>query len=210
MKNIQILTILLFSFLVACHKEDQPETLPEPGPDTVKRLALMTNETLPENWLKLKYDNKGRVILSEDDEDKYTVTYTGNEIHVVNFRKTENQVVFDFTGKLNAQGNIISGTGTSNYTQLYQEKHSFEYDAAGNMTKKVLDRNNGEIVYTYQYMYKNGNLEGYDVYVNGVYDYGGRFEYYTDKIDKSGLNWNHFDTPNNFTGTRRADALKLW
>lgn len=200
MKNIQIVFALMLGFLAACNKEDQPGLPSDPAPETTKRLALMTNETLPENWFKLQYDSQGRVVLAEDDEDKYTVTYTGNKIHVVNFRKTENQVVFDFTGQLNAQGNIVSGSGVSRYTQEYQEKHSFTYDAEGRLTQKVLDRNDGEMVYTFKYFYKNANLDSFDVYVNGVYDYGGAYEYYSDKADKSGMNWEQFDIPNTFTG----------
>lgn len=212
MKHLPVLAILMLFFFAACQKDEQPQiNNTSTQNQALKRLVNINWDNLPDNWVKLKYDSKGRVIEVDGDEDIYTITYQNNQVHVSEFRKAENRIVFDFTGKLNAKGHVTEGSGTSSYTgKVYQETYKFEYDAAGNLVMKFLDRNNGELTFRYDYFYKNGNLSGFDAYMNGVLDYSGAYEYYADREDRSKINWEQFSTANTFTGNVNKNLMSKY
>ncbi len=209
MKHLQLAALLLLS-LVACNKESDPEPT-SPNPPAVQRklkgYTYKNDQYLP---LTIAYDAQGRVVKMDDGEDVSTLVYSGNEVQVTTFRKAENREVASFKGKINSNGQLTEGTGTASYTgTLRQEKHRFEYNSEGYMTRRVLDLNNGENIYEYFFSYANGNLTAWEVHRNGQYDYSGAWEYDLSTQDRSGLNWNHFDVCNAFTGkTNKNLAVK--
>jgi hypothetical protein len=171
----------------------------------------------------LEYDSQGRVTKFSDTEDVSSITYSGNEVQIKEWRNSENRQVLDLKGKLNAQGNITEATGTSEYNKntIIQIKYTFEYDANGYMIRKIYNANNGATIYDHKYTFKGGNLSEVKVYLNGVLDYGGLWDYDPLKPDKNDFNWNQFGPPNQFigkmnknlavkyTGTR-PDASSWW
>lgn len=211
MKNALHVALLLLLVFGACKKDDT--TLPQDPntPNAAKRFMGFTYEGNKYAPVSVEYDAKGRVTRFDDGGDVSTLTYTGNEVNITEVRKDENRVVFNFKGKLNAQGLMTEGSGTSEYNQgqLRQVQYTFEYNAEGYMTKKIQNYDNGATVYEHRYTYTNGNLTGYQVLTNGVYEYGGVWEYDTTREDKMGINWNHFNPANQFTGkTNRNVAVK--
>ena len=210
MKNAPFFALLLALVFGACKKDDI--VLPDPNtPDTAKRFMGFTYEGNKYAPVTVEYDSKGRVTRLDEGEDVSTLTYTGNEVSISEWRKEDNREVFNFKGKLNALGNMTEGSGTSEYNkgQLRQVKYSFEYNAEGYIAKKTQNYDNGATVYEFLYTYKDGNLTGFQVLTNGVYEYGGSWEYDTTHEDKTGINWNHFNPGNTFTGkTNRNVAVK--
>lgn len=212
MKNAPFFALLLVLVFASCKKDDT--TLPQdPGsPNTAKRFMGFTYEGNKYAPVTVEYDAKGRVTRFDDGGDVSTLTYSGNEVTIKERRTDDgNREVFNFTGKLNAQGNMTEGSGISEYNQGQprQVKYTFEYNAEGYMTKKTQNYDNGATVYEFLYTYKDGNLTGFQVLTNGVYEYGGSWEYDTAHEDKLGINWNHFGPANQFTGkTNRNVAVK--
>ena len=200
MKNNTIVALLLLIVFGACKKDQENTQILQPN--AAKRLVGFQYEGDKYAPLTIEYDGKSRVIRMDGGEDVSIVTYSGNQVHIKETRKAENREVYNFTGKLNAQGNVVEGEAISNYSEaiVNQVKYKFEYNAEGYMTRKIQDFNAGDRVYDTQYTYENGNLTHYKTYVNGVYDYGGTWEYDHTKKDKSGLTWEHFGVANTFTG----------
>lgn len=200
MKYNAVIAFLLLIVFGACKKD--PDTNPTPQLDAAKRLIGYQYEDDKYAPLTIEYDGKSRVTRMDGGEDITVVTYSDNQVHIKETRKAENREVFNFTGKLNAQGNVAEGEAISNYSKaiINQVKYKFEYNAEGYMTRKIQDFNAGDRVYDTHYTYENGNLTHYKTYVNGVYDYGGTWEYDHTKKDKSGLNWEHLGIANTFTG----------
>ena len=210
MKHFQLAALLLLT-LIACNKVDLTEpdpTVPTTAPKKLTGISYADNKYLP---TLISYDSKGRVVKVDDGDDVSTITYTGNEVHIVEFRKSENREVFNFKGKLNSKGLLTEGGGTASYSgTVRQEKYTMEYDADGQMTRRIMDFNNGETIYEYRFTYQNGNLTGMEVYKNGVYDYSGVWEYDLNTKDWSGLNWNQFNTGNSFTGKTNKNLAKKY
>lgn len=190
MKPSQLAALLLLAALTACHKDDQ--TQPGPGnptpQQTTKKLVGFTYQGVDINPLVIKYDAKGRVIHQSDGEDITDVSYTNNEVHIVSKRTSVNSVVYNFTGKLNAQGFVTEGSAVSAFNGIPRNVvYTFEYDAAGYLKRVISNYSAGESIYDYRYTYKNGDMANFEVYVNGVYDYGGAWEYDQNTEDRSGL-----------------------
>lgn len=194
MNNISIFGLSLLVLLSACKKDD-------PVIETSKKLVKMTNADKESDFMTIEYDNQGRVIKSTNDEDFTTFTYSGNEVKIKEWRITENREVFSFTGTLNDKGNLTQGTAISQYNLSAVEglTFTFEYNKDGYMTKKTRTSSSGD-VYVYEYTYSKGNMTAYKVFRNGVFDWGGTWEYSDTPADKSNLNWEQFNGPNKFTG----------
>lgn len=200
MKHFQLAAMLLLVSFAACKKDDQQQ--PDPvQPGAAKKLIKFSYQGVDIAPLELEYDAKGRVIRMNDGEDASTVSYSGNQVQIKEIRETENREVFNFTGKLNSNGWVTEGNGVSSYNGIPRNvQYVFEYDAAGYMTRKTANYNQGESIYDYHYTYKNGDMATMDVFVNGVYDYGGAWEYDENTQDRNGLNWEHLNVASTFTG----------
>ncbi|MEZ4941958.1 MAG: DUF4595 domain-containing protein [Saprospiraceae bacterium] len=203
MKQFQLAALLLLATLSACNKDDQAQPNPNnPTPQqTTKKLAGYTYQGVDINPLVIKYDAKGRVVHQSDGEDIVDVSYTANQVHIVSKRTSVNSAVYNFTGKLNAQGFVTEGSAVSAFNGIPRNvTYTFEYDATGYLKRVISNYNAGEFVYDYRYTYKNGDMASFEVYVNNVYDYGGAWEYDLNTEDRSGLSWQHLNVGNTFTG----------
>ncbi len=207
MKNISIIALLFVVALGACKKDDSTNPVVVP-PTVAKRLTAFTYDDNYSDPISIKYDSKGRVTEYNEGDDITTNTYTANEVHIVEFRKSENREVFNFKGILNAQGNIVSGTGISTYNSSSPQlvEYTFEYNPAGYLTRKTRVVNNGAQEIVTYYTYSNGNQTSFKDYVDGVYDHGADLEYDNNKIDKSGLSDN-FSSSNTFCGKANKNML---
>jgi YD repeat-containing protein len=198
MKKATIFSLSLLLLLNACKKDDGNDDTLAAAPKKLVKMSYENNVSAPST---IEYDAQGRVVRFDDGEDVTTFTYNGNEVKIKEFRTSENREVFSFTGQLNAKGYLVQGTAISQYNQSSVEGQTFtfEYDNNGYMTKKTRTGSGGN-VYVYEYTYSKGNMIGFKVYLNGVFSYGGNWEYADNKADKSKLNWEQFNGPNTFTG----------
>jgi hypothetical protein len=211
MRNISLVALLLLLVFGACKKDDTSIIVPDPVEPAAKRFMGFTYENNKYAPVTVEYDSKGRVSRFDDGGDVSTLTYSGSEVSISEWRTEDNREVFKFKGKLNPAGKLTEGSGTSEYNKGMprQVKYTFEYNADGYMTRKVQNYDNGTTVYDYRYTYTNGNLTSFQALTNGVYEYGGHWEYDTAREDKMGINWNHFNPANQFTGkTNRNIATK--
>jgi hypothetical protein len=200
MKNISIFAFSLLVLFSACKKDDSSDLRPAPNSKKLVRMTYNDEQYGPET---VEYDAQGRVTKYADDEDVTTFKYEGNEVQINEWRLTENREVFSFKGQLNSKGNLISGSGLSQYnlSAIEQVEFTFEYNAAGYMVRKTRNGNQGANVYVYDYTYNSrGDMTEVKVFLNGVYSYGGTWEYDITRPYKVGLNWEQFNGPNTFTG----------
>lgn len=209
MKYLSIISIAVLTLLSACQKD--PSTSPNDtttpqGPTTAKRLVRIDYVGLNSYPQTYAYDSQGRIVKADDGEDVATFQYNGNEVTISEWRKEEAREVFKFKGKLNAAGNLEDGTATSNYSKsfVYQQKHNYEYNADGFLSKATMTRDNGE-KYEYQYFYNKGNLIRQDNYRNGVLDYAFHYEYGSGNPNKMGFNVYAFVPGNNFLGKKATE-----
>lgn len=211
MKNkisLAVLSVLLSATIfLSCKKDD--DSTPTPTPAASKQLIRYWDSKY-QDTVSLGYDAQGRINLVDGTEDKQSTTVSGNNLHYVEFRKTENRNTADIQFTLDAQGRVSTGTGTIAYiaAQPTTTQYSFEYDAAGYCTKKTDKRADGN-TYVYSYAYTDGNLTTMKRYDNGVPTFTQTNEYYTDKVDKIGLDYYHFiDLSKGITGLANKNLLK--
>lgn len=194
-------------FLNACHKDD---STPTPPVTKTGKLLISTTYSGVFQPVTLKYDAQGRLVQVEDDEDRDTYTFKGDSVFIKEFRKTENRYVYDFKGKMDAKGRIISGKASASYVinSPYVATFAFEYDAQGYMVKQITDRSD-QYDYVYEYTHQNGDMVKSRVYLNGALQYGADYEYYTDMANKTGLEGNKFyGYQNGLTGTPSQHLMK--
>jgi hypothetical protein len=189
---------LFLSLFVACKKDDDDN---QPAEPKAKIFAGFDYDNPDAYSDVISYDGSGRVVKVEDAEDRTTLEYSGNNVKVKVFRKSENREVYDGSGVLNAQGYLVSMAGTSAYSSpdaLETFTLTLEYNANGQVTKRILNYDNGTRVYDYRYTYTNDNLTERKSYYNGVLSYSGKWEY-GDAPNKLNVDWEYFDCANTFT-----------
>ncbi len=199
MKNILIFAFALITLFSACKKDDSI-VIPAPVSKKLTGITYENNQFAPES---IEYDAQGRISRYVGSEDILTYTYKNNEVVITEWRVTDNREVFSFKGQLNAAGNITKGSGTSSYNAGTNQTvdYTFEYNASGNMVKKTQNINQGTSIYVFDYIFNgSGDMTEVKVYLNGVYSYGGTWEYDNTKKNKFGLNSEQFYGPNAFTG----------
>ncbi|MCB0524077.1 MAG: hypothetical protein H6576_04210 [Lewinellaceae bacterium] len=203
MKNISIFALLVLLAFGACKKDD---TKPNNNGSTIspssgKQLVSLKYDNNQSDPSYYEYDDKGRVIKYVDGDDVFTYSYIGNEVWATEFRTSDNRQVFNFKGVLNSAGNVIKATGVSNYNPAIFNniEFTFEYNSDGYLIRKTSVYEN---LYTYkvEYTYTNGNLTGVKTYKDGVFEYGGTYEYSSTKPNKIGLKWTDFAGANTFAG----------
>lgn len=210
MKKVFFLQLLAAALLLnACHKEDEPISS-NPGETKTKLLTGLRYSQEKFQPLDLDYDSKGRVKLVEDNEDRDTYEFRGDSVFIKEFRKTDNRYVFDFKGKMDAKGRVISGKASVSYLvhAPYTATYSFEYDAQGYQTKEICLRSDNQN-YEYRYEHENGDLVKQRAYLNGQLEYGADYTYYPDLPNNSGIEFNKFySCPNGLSGTPSQHLMK--
>jgi hypothetical protein len=198
MKNL-LFAALLLSLFSSCKKDNDNQ--PAPAPEKQQKLTGFLFDDPNYSPETIAYDDQGRVKQVESVDERTTLVYSGNTVTYSEWRFDEQRQVCLATGKLNVQGRMTEITGVRSYSLPEKPyKTTFEYNAAGQMTKRILNINNGESIYEYRYFYQNNNMVTRELYSNGVLDYTGKWEYNTDLVNPWGVNFETFDSANTFTG----------
>lgn len=211
MKSIQFLAFAALCFLVSCQKDEmipteQTQNFMEnaaAAPLPVKRLKERINLNNGLDYMRLDYNSNGTLSRYEEHEDDMVFTYSGNTVHIVDTDPLTNTVKWDFTGQLDAKKRLVSGSATQMQNGVKVPRtYSFSYNAAGFMTQRELNINNGQMVWTYDFTYSNGNLIGVVAKLNGAVYHSSAYEYTGSLPNKFNWNadWRFTMVPNTFTG----------
>lgn len=152
--------------------------------------------------MRFGYNTNGTISGYEEHENDMLITYSGNTVHIVDTNPLTNTLNWDFTGQMDAQKRLVSGSGVQMQNGvMIPRTYSFFYNAAGFMTKREINVNNGQTVWTYDFTYKNGNLNKMVAQLNGAVYFSCVYEYMGNLPNK--FDWNadwRFHVPNTFTG----------
>lgn len=197
-------TLTALLFLAACKKDKTVDPI-----DKTKLLKSITSSRYNDTT-SFAYNSSGQMIQTEGSEDRSTISVSGNQLHFVEFRKTENRETANATFTLNAQGNVVSGQGSFSYnlSAPYTAQYAFAYDGAGNLISRTETRNNGD-VWLREFTWTNGDITTIKWIFNGALYLTINMEYYTDKEDKIQLDWDKFLTgTNSFFGNSNQHLIK--
>lgn len=202
MKHLIFIAFMALTLAPSCKKEDTPPTFA-----SNKLLTSIEYQYSDDtSSVEYTYDNKSRVITSDDGDDQVTYEYTNNEVIIKEWRTSENREVFYFKGTLDANGYISAGTATSKYSPnfTYQQQHTYEYDANGYLTKATILRDNGQ-KYEYRYTFSGGNLMKQESFTNDVLDVYFLYEYASGYPNNTKLSsTSHFLPVNTLMGKNSA------
>ena len=184
------LTALVILVILASCKKDRSEN---PTQTAGKKLTAVTYSGIFDN-ATIQYDNAGRIVKVENDQAIFTYEFNGNTVLFKNFRKTENRYVAEVTGTLDNKGRMTSGTGSYSYdaNHPYTSQLSFEYDPSGYLSKETMNNSNGQ-TYVYEYTTSNGDVTTIKSSLNGQLQFTAEYEYFSDKPDKTNLEYNKFE-----------------
>ncbi len=151
-KNLTLFTLLLLLALVSCNKDDNNNPAHKKVLDYIEN-AISGDRTF------FTFNESGQIIRETEGDDVTTYTANGNQLDLSQFRNSENRVVADISYNLNADGNIISGTGDFTYpsSDPYAAAYTVEYNTDGFMTRRTNIQTDGEF-WTYKYYWSNGDL----------------------------------------------------
>lgn len=151
-KNLTLISLILLLPLVSCNKDD------DNNPAHKKVLDYIENGISGDREY-FTFNNSGQIIRETEGDDVTTYTVNGNQLHISQFRNSENRVVADIAYNLNAEGNIISGTGDFTYpsSPAYAAAYTVEYNTDGFMTRRTSIQTDGED-WEYKYYWSNGDL----------------------------------------------------
>jgi len=174
-------------FFTACNKDDDNS-----GGDTTKLLSYYTESMYPDT-VSFGYNTNDEIILVEGNEDRQTIDINGNQLHYIEFRKTENREVANATFTMNSEGNVVSGQGSFSYSigSPYTSQFTFTYDSQGNLVNRTDTRSDGHTV-AYQFTWANGDLVKNEWIYNDTLYFTQYYEFNTNVEDKIELDWNKF------------------
>lgn len=187
--KIKLTALVILVILASCKKD----RLENPAQTSGKKLTAVTYSGTFSNS-SIQYDNTGRVVKVENDYSRVTYEFNGNTVLYKNFEKSENRYVGEVTGTLDNKGRMTSGTGSYSYdiNHPYTSQLSFEYDASGYLSKETMNNSNGQ-TYVYEYTTSDGDVTTIKSSLNGQLQFIEDYEYFSDKPDKTNLEYNKFD-----------------
>lgn len=210
MKHLKTITtaLAILLFAVSCKKQSV-----EPAPIAVASKKLQST-TWTAGWgtnYTYTYDTQGRLVKEEDTYEMETYAFTGNTVHITDYDKTKARIVQDLSGTLDNAGRMISYTNAISYNinSPYTEQGAFTYDADGYLLQCKLTSNN--LVYTYDYTVANGDYTKVVYQLNGQGGYTQSSDFYTDKNDQAGINYEvtkNFGFNNGLFGKTSTHLLK--
>ncbi len=195
--------IVCLSYLSACNKDDNNQ-------NNGTKLLISYTSSLYLDTINYSYNSSNELIQTEDLEDRSTITINGNQLHYIEYRKTESRQVADATFTLDAAGNVVTGQGSFSYSisSPYTTQFTFTYDASGNMINRT-DARSGGMTYSYDFTWSNGDMVSQIWKLNGALYATNNFIYYTDKDDKNQINgYNFLSATNSFTGNSSRHLFK--
>ena len=186
-KNLTVFAFSLLLALVACNKDD------DNNPAHKKVLDFIENG-ISGDRVFFTFNIDGQIIRETESDDVTTYSVSGNQLHISQFRNSENRVVADIAYNLNSDGNIISGTGDFTYpsSDPWTASYTVAYNSDGFMTQRTNIQTDGEY-WTYKYYWNGEDLTTLEWYSHDTL-------YLT----------NHFEYPKQFEDKLQIDFLKIF
>lgn len=133
-------------------------------------------------------DAGGHITSVETNLELNRFGFCEDSVTLTEFSKTENRIVYEFKGKRDSTGKLISGVATASYSVSSPDTvaHYFEYNAEGYLLKEFRDYGNHN-VYTIVYEYEQGDAIKIYTYYNDELQNTKSLEYFTDKKNFTGL-----------------------
>jgi hypothetical protein len=133
-------------------------------------------------------DTAGNIISVETNLEINRFGFCEDSLTLTEFSKTENRIVYEFKGKRDSTGKLMSGVATASYSVNSPDTviHHFEYNAEGYLIKEFRDYGNHS-VYTIVYEYEQGDAVKIYTYYNDELYNTKSFEYFTDRKNVTGL-----------------------
>ncbi|NII23847.1 hypothetical protein HB364_02065 [Pseudoflavitalea sp. X16] len=176
--------VLSFTGYVACrHMKVQHGT-----PVIRKNLVKWESKGDATASAQLTKDEQGRITGIENDTEINTFRYWSDSLMLLEHAKPETRVVYEFKGKLDNMGRLLSGVAIAAYADYNPDTvyHRFEYNATGGLVKEFRDYGKDGI-YIITYEYKNGDVVKICTWYNNELYNTKELEYYADKKNLTGL-----------------------
>jgi hypothetical protein len=138
--------------------------------------------------VSLVKDTEGRITSVETDLEINRFDFGKDSVTFTEFSKTENRIVYEFKGKRDSTGKLMSGIATASYSVSSPDTviHHFEYNAEGYLVKEFRDYGKNS-VYAIIYEYEHGDAVKIYTYYNDELYNTKELEYFTDKKNLTGL-----------------------
>lgn len=140
------------------------------------------------SFTALVKDTAGHITSVETGLEINRFSFCEDSVTFTEFSKTGNRIVYEFKGKKDSTGKLMSGTATSSYSVNSPDtvKHNFEYNADGYLVKEFRDYGKGNI-YSIIYEYEQGDAVKIYTYYNDELYNTKTLAYYTDRKNLTGL-----------------------
>lgn len=173
--------------MVSCSKEKVENSVQSTDKPVLVASVNHVFESNPPDAENYTYDEKGRLLIKEDDKLRISYSYaTPGKIMVTQIKKPDNSAGQTSEATLDAQGRVVK---IDYYTPagVWNYGYEFTYDQEGFVkTEKGFG---GSSSYENVYEIANGNVVSAKVYSNGVYE-SNRYYYYDDAIENKMPNSN--------------------
>ena len=182
-KNLTLSVYALLLVLVSCNKDDNN------NPAHKKVLDYIENG-ISGDRVFFTFNDNGQIVREAESDDVTTYSVNGNQLHLSQYRNSENRVVADITYNLNTDGNIISGTGNFTYPSSapWTAAYNVQYNTNGFMTERTNIQTDGEY-WTYKYYWNNEDLTTMEWYSHDTLYLTVQFEYSKQIEDKLQLDF---------------------
>jgi len=132
--------------------------------------------------VSLVKDSEGRITSMETAADRNTFVFQADSVVLREFSKTDNRIVYEFKGRRDMTGKLVSGVAIASYAINSPDTvmHYFEYNTTGYLVKEVRDYGKSG-VYAIVYDYEEGDATRISTWYNNQLYNTKTLEYYTDK-----------------------------
>lgn len=137
---------------------------------------------------RLVKDRQGHVVCLENDAELNNFRFWKDSVLLTEYAKTETRVVYEFKGRLDSTGKLISGKAVAAYDTYHPDTvlHRFEYNTRGYLVKEVRDYGQAG-VYMITYEYEEGDAVKICTWHNNELYNTKELEYYSGKDNLTGL-----------------------
>ena len=127
-------------------------------------------------------DTEGHITSVETDLETNRFVFCEDSVMLTEFSKTANRIVYEFKGKRDSTGKLMSGVATASYSVSSPDTviHHFEYNTEGYLVKEFRDYGKNNL-YTIVYEYEQGDAIKIYTYSNDELYNTKSLEYFTDR-----------------------------
>lgn len=154
----------------------------------IKRNLVKWESTDAASSTRLEKDLQGRITSMENNAEVTAFKFWADSMLLTEYSKAENRVVYEFKGRLDHTGKLVSGLAIASYSSWKPDtvSHRFKYNVAGYLVKEFRDYGKAG-TYTIVYEYEEGDaVRIYTWFNNDLYNTK-ELEYYRKKDNLTGL-----------------------